>query len=256
MEKLLESMVRCVQDWRNGLKNRLGWFYGISEKILKNILNGFCKFLIVFFGVAVLIVGAVSSYILLVQLKALNGAEAVALFSVFSILGLIVCFFSQIQELSIAGNVIRLREIRQEAEDSLSTLKSVSVNLLQIMLHEMCAYQWDTPEPHLAGGKKIWWIIDQIERLGCEDVLRGDLIVTLRYLIKSQCDIFSRVSGGPVDKKMLDADLIRAILCDEAVKNAKVSLELNNASDDELRGKIMESFNHFLRMKKALSRFS
>ena len=64
------------------------------------------------FGGIVGLVGIACGLWLLISLEKISGAEFVALSLGFSVIGLIIAFFAEVQEFSIAGNGVKLKELR------------------------------------------------------------------------------------------------------------------------------------------------
>ncbi|MEG2750100.1 MAG: hypothetical protein RR939_12010, partial [Acinetobacter sp.] len=62
------------------------------------------------FGILVGLVGIACGLWLLIVLEKITGAEFVALSLGFSVIGLIIAFASEVQEFSIAGNGVKLKE--------------------------------------------------------------------------------------------------------------------------------------------------
>ncbi|ENW04264.1 hypothetical protein [Acinetobacter beijerinckii] len=64
----------------------------------------------------------------------LSGTESVVLILGGVIVGLIIYFPSEIQEFSIAGNAVKLREIRSEAIRTIDELKRARTETFRLML--------------------------------------------------------------------------------------------------------------------------
>ncbi|WAU74500.1 hypothetical protein [Acinetobacter sp. TR11] len=71
------------------------------------------------FGILVGLVGIACGLWLLIVLEKITGAEFVALSLGFSVIGLIIAFASEVQEFSIAGNGVKIKELRSEAEKTI-----------------------------------------------------------------------------------------------------------------------------------------
>lgn len=76
-------------------------------------------------GLVVAVVGFGCGLWLLVHLNKISGAEFVAFSLGFAVIGLIVAFATEVQEFSIAGNGVKLRELRTEAEKTIEELKKL-----------------------------------------------------------------------------------------------------------------------------------
>lgn len=73
----------------------------------------------------------------LLLIEKLAGAEFVALVLGGIVLSLIIYFSSEIQEFSIAGNAVKLRELKNEAHQTIESLKQARTELFRLMLPQV-----------------------------------------------------------------------------------------------------------------------
>lgn len=64
----------------------------------------------------------------------ISGGEFVTLIIAFAVLGLIISFSSEVQEFSVAGNVVKLKEVKKEADKSIQDLKNARVGNFKFLL--------------------------------------------------------------------------------------------------------------------------
>lgn len=85
-------------------------------------------------GCLVSIVGIFAGLFLLINLEKISGAEFVALSLGFAVIGLIITFSAEVQEFSIAGNGVKLKELRSEAEKTIADLKIARVEIFRLII--------------------------------------------------------------------------------------------------------------------------
>ncbi|MGV0887135.1 hypothetical protein V6760_09690 [Acinetobacter venetianus] len=123
----------------------------------------------------------------------LHGAESVALILGGVLLGLIIYFSSEIQEFSIAGNAVKLKELRSEALTTINELKQARAETFKLMLVQVLKFGGSfggssKVEPRV---KDFLNTYDVIVKFECVEALSDDLKSALRVLIASQYNSLS-----------------------------------------------------------------
>ncbi|WP_436860674.1 hypothetical protein [Acinetobacter haemolyticus] len=104
-----------------------------------------------------------------------------------------VYFSSEIQEFSIAGNAVKLKELRGEALKTIDELKQARAETFRLMLVQVLKFgggfgSSSKVEPRV---KDFLNIYDVIDKFDCVDGLRDDLKSALCVLIASQYNSLS-----------------------------------------------------------------
>lgn len=135
----------------------------------------------------------------------LNGPESVVLILGGVVIGLIIYFSSEIQEFSIAGNAVKLKELRSEAMKTIDELARARTETFRLMLVQVLK---------LGGGfgssskveervKDFLNIYEIIVKFGCVEDLNDDIKKALQVLIVCQynnlCFIHKSASKSPKD---------------------------------------------------------
>ncbi|MFI8143414.1 hypothetical protein [Acinetobacter sp. ABJ_C5_2] len=118
----------------------------------------------------------------------LNGPESVVLILGGVLIGLIIYFSSEVQEFSIAGNAVKLKELRSEAIKTIDELARARTETFRLMLVQVLK---------LGGGfgssskveervKDFLNIYEIIIKFGCVEDLNDDIKKALQVLIVSQ----------------------------------------------------------------------
>ncbi|MBP8005827.1 MAG: hypothetical protein KAZ18_02875 [Acinetobacter sp.] len=138
----------------------------------------------------------------------LSGTESVVLILGGVLIGLVVYFSSEIQEFSIAGNAVKLKELRGEALKTIDELKQARAETFRLMLVQVLKFgggfgSSSKVEPRV---KDFLNIYDVIDKFDCVDGLRVDLKSALSVLIASQYNKlnFIHKTGGGKPQDSLD----------------------------------------------------
>ena len=70
----------------------------------------------------------------LLEAKQLSGGEFVALIVAFAVIGLIISFSSEVQEFSVVGNIVKLKEVKKDAEKSIREIKAARTETFRFLL--------------------------------------------------------------------------------------------------------------------------
>lgn len=147
------------------------------------------------FGVVVGSLGIACGLWLLISLEKISGAEFVAFSFGFAVIGLIIAFAAEVQEFSIAGNGVKLKELRSEAEKTIEELKEARTELFRVLVQKSI---------HGSGGfgsdfivdeciESFCELIEQIEKFDCLDDLRLDVEKSLKLILSRQYNNLSAI---------------------------------------------------------------
>ena len=84
-------------------------------------------------GALLFLASATFGYCLLIEGR-LSGAEFVSLVIAFAVFGLILSFASEVQEFSLAGNIVKLREVKRDAQRAINELESARTETFRFLL--------------------------------------------------------------------------------------------------------------------------
>ncbi|WP_434574999.1 hypothetical protein J3P88_10160 [Pseudomonas sp. Z3-6] len=121
--------------------------------------------------------------------KNLSGTEFVSFVVAFTLIGGVVAFAPEIQEFSVAGNVVKLREVKNDALKSIEVLKKTQAEVLRLMLRsrDYLDQQISYDVGHLAIDKDFWDIVSEAKRIGAIDSLKPML---LPYIDRMLFDLY------------------------------------------------------------------
>lgn len=153
----------------------------------------------------------------------LSGSEFVAFVIAFALIGLIIAFASEVQEFSVAGNVVKLREFTHDAEKVLDNLKDIQAELLRLMLLNCRevpnGYAHDYKSNAI--NQHFWYVVEKArvagviplikpELISCVEVIMFNLYNHIRGFAHScECDPFSKdYSLAEISAKFLNPAFI------------------------------------------------
>ena len=133
------------------------------------------------FGIIVGLIGVICGLWLLIFLEKISGAEFVALSLGFAVLGLIIAFAAEVQEFSIAGNGVKLKELRSEAEKTIEGLKEARIELFRVLVQKSVELSggYYVKQHAIKRTNDFISLFENIEKFDCTAVLKDDLLNTL-----------------------------------------------------------------------------
>jgi len=140
------------------------------------------------FGVLVGLVGIACGLWLLIVLEKISGAEFVALSLGFSVIGLIIAFASEVQEFSIAGNGVKLKELRSEAEKTIEELKEARTEMFRVLVQKSIYGSGGFGNGSIVDEctDSFCDLVEQIEKFNCLAGLRLDVEKSLKLILSRQ----------------------------------------------------------------------
>lgn len=177
---------------------------------------------------AILFLSSVAMGYCLLDDGALSGSEFVSLIVAFAVIGLIISFASEVQEFSVAGNIVKLKEVKRDAQRSISELKSARTETFRFLLSLAKRH------PGGFGGigpvderiPDFWALYKQIKKFGCQGELTDDLLDVSETLAKGQISTIGNLSDRigtkyrRVDRLPLPSELLIEALDDESIAEA------------------------------------
>jgi hypothetical protein len=160
-------------------------------RIALSIAVGFVAFILcVFYGLNLL------------ESKQLSGGEFVALIVSFAVIGLIISFSSEIQEFSVAGNIVKLKEVKKDAEKSIKELKEARTETFRFLLSLAKRYPggWGNGGTVDSRLSDFWFLYDQIIKFGCKNDLKENISDVVEELIRGQLSSISGNSDNVAEK--------------------------------------------------------
>ena len=131
---------------------------------------------------------ALGLYLLVWESK-LSGAEFVAFVVAFAVVGLVLAFASEVQEFSLAGNIVKLKDIKRDVEKSVSELKTARTETFRFLLllakRHPGGYE-DANSPVDGRVNDFLVLHEQIVAFECQNELASTIYDVVRVLIPDQ----------------------------------------------------------------------
>jgi len=173
--------------------------------------------LVVFLGVMAF------AYCALLLPKIISGGEFVTLSIAFAVIALIIGFSSQIQEFSIAGNTVKLREITATAQSLIQDLKAARTETFRVLLslseRQSGGYSSleNTVDDRVAG---FWSLHEKITRFDCAAELKQEITDFVEILLRSQIKLIGNSSESvpsqyPAEQELPSPDSLQITALDE-----------------------------------------
>ena len=145
------------------------------------------RIVLVFLGAVLFIASVKLGYCLLLSEK-LSGSEFVSLIIAFAVIGLIISFASEVSEFSIAGNIVKLREVKADAEKSILELKEARTETFRFLLSLTKKYDGGlggrTPTDERISD--FWSLFEKISSFNCIGELKENILEVIDVLLRGQ----------------------------------------------------------------------
>ena len=208
-----------------------------GKKSKANVIGGCC----------IAIFGNIGALWLLIGREVISGAEFVVLSLGFSVIGLIIFFATEIQEFSIAGNGVKFKELRSEAEKTIEELKEARTELFRVLIKKSIAFSGG-----FASGSKVDERVEQfiqlfekIEKFDCIECLFDDITRSLNILMVSQFNALKIIHNETknigyffTDAQKPDYLYIRLedTMIHDLIQNKKPTPQFNDIKADVING--------------------
>jgi len=98
----------------------------------------------------------------LLSLSKLSGTEFVTFVIAFALIGAVVAFGPEVQEFSIAGSVVKLKDIKQEALDAIKSLEQARLEFIRSILRSLFQGRANV-DPSGPRNSEFWSMVKLIE---------------------------------------------------------------------------------------------
>ncbi|WP_342309724.1 hypothetical protein WLF14_14030 [Pseudomonas fluorescens] len=205
------------------------------------------------FGALVFLASALLSFYLLWVGK-FSGTEFTAFVVSFAVLSLAVGFAPEIQEVSIAGNVVKLKEVKAEAIRAIESLNKSRVETLRVLFGLALKTEGGFAneaeiDPRIPG---FWRLIDLATEYKCLDELKAEVLLGVAVLLRGQLSVIYQRSTSPELRAAYSLGETP-----EPVELASVALEpvgikeyadSRKKSFDEIRGEMKVALDQYFKL--------
>jgi len=162
----------------------------------------------IFLGITgfILFIAALALALFLLTAGKFSGTEFTAFVIAFAVLGLVLGYGPEVQEISVVGSVVKLKEVKAEALKAIESLNKSRVEMLRIFLGLAVkhggGFGGDNPvDPRSKG---FWDLVNLAREYKCVLELKQELLIFTRVLMIAQLSsIKSRNSSVQVTEPFL-----------------------------------------------------
>ncbi len=187
----------------------------------------------------------------LLDIGKLSGAEFVAFVVAFAVLALIVGYAPEVQEISIAGNVVKLKEIKAEAINAIESLNRSRVEMLRVFLGLALKHDgaFGSEGPIDPRSRNLWNLFDLAKEFDCQKELKVEIMLALKHLLNSQLSNIrwrNRHEGIVCGEPFIEPMDLAAIALDSA--GIEAALEQRNPKPSNYKEEIKLALNEYTRL--------
>ncbi|WP_052417780.1 hypothetical protein [Cellvibrio mixtus] len=156
------------------------------------------RVVLVILGALLFIASVKLGYCLLSNGK-LSGSEFISLIIAFAIIGLIISFASEVSEFSIAGNIVKLKEVKADAERSIAELKEARTETFRFLLSLTKKYGGGLGSIRNPIDERIpdfWSLFEKISSFSCVNDLKKNIMEVIDVLLKGQIKAISKFNNN------------------------------------------------------------
>ncbi|CAI8807351.1 DUF1512 domain-containing protein [Pseudomonas sp. IT-P74] len=124
----------------------------------------------------------------LLALGKFSGAEFTAFVVAFAVIGMVVGYAPEVQEISIVGNVVKLKEIKAEALKAIESLNKSRIEMLRVFLGLALKHGggFGSETPVDPRARDIWPLFRLSKEYSCQKELKDELLLCVKILLASQ----------------------------------------------------------------------
>lgn len=156
------------------------------------------------FSLALFVIFSFVSFLLLKE-DYLKSNDFVLLIVFSAIIALVISYFEEIQELSIGGNIVKLKEANRELKVTIEQLKAIKVSTFRMLLLKSLHHSGGFGVTSIVDSRVDYFLslISEIKGAECFEDLKSEIKEPLETLLKDQ---LRRFHGLFYNKIFIDGD--------------------------------------------------
>lgn len=171
-----------------------------------------------------------------------TAGESITFFTICSVISLILYFSSEIQEFSIAGNIVKLREVRKEADKALAELQVSRLAMFKFLLESSKKFGggFASISPKDERIDDFLFLYENIEQAGLVEELAEKIAGCAELLMRAQVvNCSSNYAKIDLNKYYTPDELTNEALRSENIRQG------NSQTEDENRLLVLEVVSHY-----------
>ncbi|MGF6318773.1 hypothetical protein [Pseudomonas frederiksbergensis] len=187
----------------------------------------------------------------LLSIGKFSGAEFTAFVVAFAVLGMVIGYAPEVQEISIAGNVVKLKEVKAEALKAIDSLNKSRVEMLRVFLGLALKHAggFGSSSPIDPRAHEFWKLLAQIKEYDCLNELKSEVMVSVKVLLVAQLwNIAHRNKDERIiiTEPLLDPFDLAAIAFD--VKGIEAAEAASSPTPQNYKGEIKEALAEYSKL--------
>ena len=171
-----------------------------------------------------------------------TAGEAITFFTLCAVISLLLFFSPEIQEFSIAGNIVKLKEVRRDADKAIAELQASRIAMFKFLLESSKKFSggFGSISPKDERIDDFLFLYENIESSG--------LINELSEKIAGCAELFMKAQVYNCASNYTQVDYSRTYTPDELTNEALRSENIrtdNNRTEEENRRLILEAVSHY-----------
>lgn len=145
----------------------------------------------------VVFIGALCLGFELLMFGSFSGSEFISFVVAFAVICVVVGYGPEVQEISIAGNIVKLKEIKAEAVAAIEGLKESRVEMLRMNFDFALVHGYLEPDDLLIDKRtaNFWALVRLAEKYGCVEELKFEILKSIDILMGAQLYIILNAVG-------------------------------------------------------------
>lgn len=172
----------------------------------------------------------------------ITAGEAITFFTLCAVISLVLFFSSEIQEFSIAGNIVKLKEVRRDADKAIAELQASRIAMFKFLLESSKKFSggFGSISPKDERIDDFLFLYENIENSG--------LLNELSEKVAGCAELFMKAQVYNCATYYTKVDYNRTYTPDELTNEALRSQNIrtdNNHTEEENRRLILEAVSHY-----------
>ncbi|RON85040.1 hypothetical protein [Pseudomonas fluorescens] len=209
---------------------------------------------------------ALSLAIVFLLMCKFSGAEFTAFVISFAVLAIAVGFAPELQEISIVGNVVKLKEVKADAMKAIESLTKSRVETLRVLVRLIVRSESGPITIELIDPRvpEFWRVIDLAKEYDCLEKIRREVLLGIPVLLLAQMEIIilrshnRTISSAVLSKEILDPqDLIVLANDKSSIQSATQNFQKSPHDKLKLELKIcLAEYSRLYQLKEKLEALS
>lgn len=185
-----------------------------------------------------------------------SGAEFTVFVIAFAVLGVVVAYAPEVQEVSIAGNVVKLKEVKAEALKAIASLNKSRIEMLRVFLGLALKHSgmFSSTSPIDPRVHEFWTLMGLIKEYDCVNELKVEITVSAKVLLVAQLrNIARRNNSGNISVSEPFLDPLDLAFLAFDTKGIEAAESATHPTPDNYKSEIKEALAEYSRLYELMT---